>query len=86
MLAPPVNQCIFPAGLLCLKTAKSGGLSQWASSVTVHNEFVKRYPHLLPVLADNWYVDRKNEIPPGKLPYFVLPIINYYQVGCRRLQ
>jgi len=25
------------------------------------------------------YMDRKNEIPEGKLPYYVLPIIHYYK-------
>ena len=29
------------AGLLCLKTAKSGGESSWSSSVAVHNELLR---------------------------------------------
>lgn len=28
-------------GLLCLKTAKSGGESSWSSSVAVHNELLR---------------------------------------------
>ena len=39
------------AGLLCLAQAKEGGLSAWSSSVTVHNEIVKRAPELARVLA-----------------------------------
>lgn len=35
--------------LLCLKQAKSGGHSSWCSSVTVHNEIVKRAPELAKV-------------------------------------
>ena len=41
----------FDAGLLCLAQAKEGGLSAWSSSVTVHNEIVKRAPELARVLA-----------------------------------
>jgi Taurine catabolism dioxygenase TauD, TfdA family len=39
------------AGLLCLKTAKSGGLSSVASSVTIHNELLKRDPSLVRTLV-----------------------------------
>ena len=28
-------------GLLCLKQAKEGGMSSWASSITIHNELLK---------------------------------------------
>ena len=28
-----------------------------------------------------WYLDRKGEIPEGKLPYFMIPIVNYHEVG-----
>lgn len=49
--------------LLCLKNARSGGLSSWSSSVTVHNEILKKAPHLVPVLAGpDWYFDRKGEV------------------------
>lgn len=40
--------------LLFLKTAKSGGLSGWASSITVYNEILKTRPDLVPVLAGTW--------------------------------
>jgi hypothetical protein len=39
------------AGLLCLKTAKSGGKSSLASSVTIHNELLKRDPHIIKTLV-----------------------------------
>lgn len=38
-------------GLLCLKTAKSGGLSSWSSSVTIHNELLKRDPEIVRTLV-----------------------------------
>jgi hypothetical protein len=143
--------------LLFLKTAKSGGLSGWASSSTIYNEILRcvaahamgpsshlaapavfpgtaccagmvqtltahnlerpaalrggwkhlthhntwvapsqglesrslpifpaansrTRPDLIPVLAGTWYMDRKKEVPPGKKPYFVLPILNWHEV------
>jgi hypothetical protein len=41
---------VFP-GLLCLKTAKSGGKSSLASSVTIHNELLKRDPNIIKTLV-----------------------------------
>ncbi|KIZ03879.1 hypothetical protein MNEG_4075 [Monoraphidium neglectum] len=64
--------------LLFLKTAKSGGHSGWASSATVYNEILRTRPDLVPVLAGTWYLDRKKEVPPGKKPYFIQPIINWH--------
>eukprot|EP00884_Botryococcus_braunii_P007135 jgi/Botrbrau1/16422/Bobra.0142s0021.1 len=66
--------------LLCLSNAEEGGLSSWSSSIAVHNEILKRRPDLADTLAAPiWYFDRKGEIPEGKLPYFELPVFNYYQ-------
>lgn len=47
--------------LLCLKSAREGGHSSWASSVSVHNEVVRRAPHLARALAapNAWFYDRK---------------------------
>ena len=42
---PPVP----PAALLCLHNAKEGGLSSWTSSISVHNEIVRRRPDLAEV-------------------------------------
>ena len=65
-------------GLLCVKPAKQGGLSSVASSVTIHNEMVKQRPELAEQLFMPFHVDRKGEIPDGKLPYYELPVFNYY--------
>lgn len=48
-------------GLLCLKTAKSGGLSRIASSVAVFNELLKTQPRLVPLLFKPFYFDTKGE-------------------------
>ena len=65
-------------GLLCLHTARAGGQSKIASSVTVYNEMLKRRPDLVEVMAQPFYLDRKGEIPEGKGPYYQMPIFNQY--------
>ncbi|KAL6781596.1 hypothetical protein ACKKBF_B08640 [Auxenochlorella protothecoides x Auxenochlorella symbiontica] len=64
--------------LLCLNEARQGGESQWASSWAVHNEFLKLRPDLGPVMTENWYFDRKGEVPAGKQPFFAIPAFNYF--------
>mmetsp|Transcript_16210 Transcript_16210/g.48565 ORF Transcript_16210/g.48565 Transcript_16210/m.48565 type:complete len:391 (-) Transcript_16210:635-1807(-) len=70
-------------GLLCLKNAREGGESSWASSVAVHNEIVRRAPHLARELARRgaWYFDRKGEVPDRSngLGWFELPVFNYHE-------
>lgn len=45
--------------LLCLRPAKSGGLSTLVSSVAVHNEVVRTRPDLAEVLYQPWWHDRR---------------------------
>ncbi|KAG2496452.1 hypothetical protein HYH03_005676 [Edaphochlamys debaryana] len=52
--------------LLCLSNSEEGGESGWSSSIAVHNEILRRAPHLASVLAGPWFFDRKNEIPDGE--------------------
>ena len=66
-------------GLLCVRDAKSGGLSSLVSSVSVYNEMVKRCPDLVRVLMGPVYRDRRGEIPPGKGPWYVLPVFNPHE-------
>jgi len=65
-------------GLLCLQTAKSGGQSKIASSVTVYNEMIKVRPDLVELMEQPFYTDRKGEIPKGKGPYYQMPIFHRY--------
>ena len=65
-------------GLLCLQTAKSGGESFIASSVTVYNEILKRRPDLLPAAFLPYPTDRRGEVPDGLKPYFEMPIYNWH--------
>jgi hypothetical protein len=65
-------------GLICLKTAKSGGESRIVSSVTLYNEILKRRPDLVPELFHAFPTDRRGEIPPGMLPWFDAPVFSWY--------
>ena len=61
-------------GLLCLKPARSGGLSSVASTTTTFNEVLRRRPDLAPMFFDEWYYDRRNEERPGEDPFFTTPL------------
>jgi len=66
-------------GLLCLKTAKSGGLSALVSSTTIFNEMRRRRPDLLELLFQPIATDRRGEVPEGQKPYFEIPVFNWHQ-------
>jgi hypothetical protein len=61
-------------GLLCLKTAKAGGESYLASSMTVFHEVLSRRPDLVPALFEPFPTDRRGEVPEGMQPWFDIPI------------
>src|SRR5215217_4526725 len=65
-------------GLLCLRRAKSGGLSSLVPSTTIFNEMRRRRPDLLNVLLQPIETDRRGEVPDGSKPYFNIPVFNYY--------
>jgi hypothetical protein len=66
-------------GLLCLKTARSGGLSALVSSTTIFNEMRRQRPDLLKLLFEPAATDRRGEVPEGQKPYFEIPLFNWYQ-------
>lgn len=63
-------------GLLCLRRAKSGGLSSVVSSVTIHNEILKRHPEYLPPLYKGFHYIRReaaltdSPVTPHRVPVF----------------
>ena len=63
-------------GLLCLQRAKSGGLSQIVSSVTIFKELERRRPDLVSLLAEPWYFDFYGQERPGERPWFTAPILS----------
>lgn len=70
-----IDRCDVVA-LLCLRRAKSGGLSAIASSMAVHNVMLARRPDLLERLYQPMPVDRRGEVPEGKAPFYYAPVFN----------
>lgn len=65
-------------GLLCYQTSKSGGLSCVVSSVSIHNEIVKRRPDLAALLYGDFYSDARGEEAPGQAPYHAAPVFAHH--------
>jgi Taurine catabolism dioxygenase TauD, TfdA family len=65
-------------GLLCLRPAKSGGLSSLVSSVTIFNEMRRLRPDLVGCLFEPIETDRRGEVAPGQKPYFQIPVFNWH--------
>jgi hypothetical protein len=65
--------------LLCLRPAKSGGVSSLVSSVTIFNEMRRRRPDLLRVLFEPIETDRRGEAIKGQKPYFKIPVFSWHQ-------
>lgn len=61
-------------GLLCIRGARSGGLSRIASSTTVWNEMVRRRPDLARVLLEPFFFSRWGEVGSGQKPWFPMPL------------
>jgi TfdA family taurine catabolism dioxygenase TauD len=70
-----IDRCDVVA-LLCLRRAKSGGLSTIVSSMAVHNVMAERRPDLLERLYRPFPVDRRGEVPEGKAPFYEAPVFN----------
>jgi Taurine catabolism dioxygenase TauD, TfdA family len=64
--------------LLCLKTAKAGGLSRIVSSIFLYNEMFRRRPDLAAVLFGPVCFDRRGEVPTGKEGYYETPIFHWH--------
>ena len=66
-------------GLICLKTAKSGGESLLVSAETIYNEMLKRRPDLAELLFSAVATDKRGEIEPGQKPFFTIPVFNWFK-------
>lgn len=66
-------------GLLCLKTARAGGESYIASSMTLYNEVLARRPELLAALFEPFPTDRRGEVPERMQPWFDIPVFNWHR-------
>jgi hypothetical protein len=65
--------------LLCLRPAKSGGLSSLVSSVTIFNEMRRRRPDLTKILFEPIETDRRGEMEAGQKHYFRIPVFNWHE-------
>jgi len=62
-------------GLLCLRRAKSGGLSSIVSSVTLHNEILRLHPEYLPPLYRGFhYIKREAALTADPVTQHRVPV------------
>ena len=66
------------AALLCLKSAKSGGLSSIVSSGAIFNELCETRPDLAEALTQKFYRTRWGEVGSDKPPYISVPVFNLH--------
>ena len=55
-------------GLMCVRQARSGGYSQYASGLAVHNEILATRPNLMPILYRGFPYHRRGEEAPTAAP------------------
>src|SRR5579863_920083 len=67
-LSPHTDSCDL-VGLMCLRDAKSGGVSRLTSAVSVHNAMLAECPGALERLYRGYVFHRRGEEQPGDLPY-----------------
>jgi hypothetical protein len=60
-------------GLLCLRTARTGGLSCVANAVAIHNHMVAEYPDLAAALYDELPYDTRGEQADGARAFYTVP-------------
>lgn len=63
--------------LLCLQTAKEGGVSGLVSFYAAHNEMLRRHPDLLGRLYENFIFDRQREHAPDDVKVLRHPMFEY---------
>lgn len=61
-------------GLLCRRTAKSGGTSKVVSSIALYQEVERRRPDLIPVLKAPFFHSYQGTQDPSQPPYYRCPI------------
>ncbi|HHW35880.1 MAG TPA: TauD/TfdA family dioxygenase [Bacillales bacterium] len=75
-------------GLLCLRKAKSGGLSSIASAMAIYNEILEKHPEYLDILYRPFAHDLRGEEADGQSPVVQSPIVSYYdgKLSCRYMR
>jgi hypothetical protein len=68
-------------GLLCIRPAQSGGVSQLVSGLTVCRILRERHPEALAILQQTFHVDRRGGVRQGESPTICQPIITLSKHG-----
>lgn len=66
-------------GLLCLRTARTGGMSSIASSMAIHNAMLREHPELLERLYLPFAFDRRHEEAPGQAPFTMTHVYTWHR-------
>ena len=66
-------------GLMCLRSARSGGLSMVANAVTIHNDLLAQRPDLVRVLYQPLPYDFRGEQPEGAKPFYSFPVFTAFE-------
>lgn len=69
--------------LLCLQTARSGGMSSLSSAYAAHNHFMREHPDLVERLYRPFYRDRQQYQAPGAQQTNHYPIFTLEERGLR---
>ncbi len=66
-------------GLMCLRPAKSGGLSCVANIVAIYNAMVETRPDLVAALFEDLPWDYRGEEPPGGRPFYMRNVFTEHE-------
>lgn len=66
-------------GLLCLRKARSGGLSCVANAVAIYNELARARPDLARALFEPLPYDMRGEQAPGTRPWYLFPVFTEHR-------
>ena len=61
-------------GLFCVRKAKMGGVGQYLSAYSIHNELLKTDPKALKILYGPFHFDKRGEVVGGESPTIFAPI------------
>lgn len=64
-------------GLLCLRTAVSGGQSQLISGYALHNELLENHADVLEILYRQFHFDRRGQFEAGESPTSEFPVFQW---------
>lgn len=85
-LKPHCDVCDL-VGLLCIRGAKSGGVSTLRSSMTIYNEIFHHKPHLLSYLHEGFFFELDGKGPTGAADEIThrIPVYSWHQgyLSCR---